>query len=175
MEFTRNLGLTPILSWRVVFLAILGAIVLILCCVPLFIMVDGLEGLAMWLSGNTKATIVYFTIVALVMIVVNILLEEKNLRKVFYIIDDTISILIGSAGIPIFIKLYTIPHILNATGYGFGMAIDFIICAVLIVFVYGIYLVLFFFAGAFKYGRLLLRPALSTGVAYVMYLMSQIK
>ena len=64
---------------------------------------------------------------------------------------------------------------MNATGYGFGMAIDFIICAVLIVFVYGIYLFLFFFAGAFKYGRLLLRPALSIGVTYVMYLMSQIK
>ena len=52
MEFTRNLGLTPFLSWKVVFLAILGAIILILCCVPLFIMVDGLEGLAMWLSGK---------------------------------------------------------------------------------------------------------------------------
>lgn len=159
---------------EVVFLTILAFMILILCCVPLFVMVDGLERLAMWLSGNTTVAIVYFIIVALVMIVVDILSEEKNLRKIFYIIDDTISILIGSAGIPIFVKLYTIPTILNAPGYGFGMAIDFIICVVSIIFEYGIYLFLFLFVGTFKYGRLLLRPLLSIGIAYIMYLMTSL-
>lgn len=156
-------------------MAILGAIILILCCVPLFIMVGGLEELAIWLSGNTTVVIVYFAIIALVTIFIDILSEENSLRKVFYIIDDTISILIGSAGIPIFIKLYTIPHILNASGYGFGMAIDFIICAVLLIFVYVIYLVLFLGVGTFKYGRFLLRPALSIGIVYIVYFISQIK